>query len=114
MCNLYTERKSAAEVAAHFGVELAPAEFNLPEEVLPGYPGMVVREAEGRRTLDKMVWGFPLPQKSKRTGLPIKPKVVNNIADLSSFMWNFIAGSPANRCLIPLTEFAEAEGTPGS
>src|SRR3546814_3551687 len=84
MCNLYTERKSAAEVAAHFGVELAPAEFNLPEEVLPGYPGMVVREAEGRRTLDKMVWGFPLPQKSKRTGLPIKPKAVNNIADLSS------------------------------
>ena len=114
MCNLYTERKSAAEVAAHFGVELAPAEFNLPEEVLPGYPGMVVREAEGRRTLDKMVWGFPLPQKSKRTGLPIKPKAVNNIADLSSFMWKFIAGSPANRCLIPLTEFAEAEGTPGS
>src|SRR3546814_20495176 len=75
---------------------------------------MVVREAEGRRTLDKMVWGFPLPQKSKRTGLPIKPKAVNNIADLSSFMWKFIAGSPASRCLIPLTEFAEAEGTPGS
>src|SRR3546814_20518417 len=68
MCNLYTDRKTAAEVAAHFGVDLAPAEFNRPEEVLPGYPGMVVREAEGRRTLDKMVWGFPLPQKSKRTG----------------------------------------------
>src|SRR3546814_19722687 len=65
-------------------------------------------------SLDKMVWGFPLPQKSKRTGLPIKPKAVNNIADLSSFMWKFIAGSPASRCLIPLTEFAEAEGTPGS
>src|SRR3546814_19835517 len=62
MCNLYTERKSAAEVAAHFGVELAPAEFNLTEEVLPGYTGMVVREAEGRRTIDKMGWGFPLPQ----------------------------------------------------
>src|SRR3546814_9259999 len=39
---------------------------------------------------------------------------VNNIAYLSSFMWKFIAGSPASRCLIPLTEFAEAEGTPGS
>src|SRR3546814_15491239 len=101
MCNLYTERKSAAEVAAHFGVELAPAEFNLPEEVLPGYPGMVVRQAEGRRTLDKMVWGFPLPPKSKRTGLPLKPKAVNNIADPSSFMWKFNPGSPASRSLLP-------------
>ena len=53
MCNLYTERKSAAEVAAHFGIELAPGEFNLPEEVVPGYPGMVVRETEGRRRLEK-------------------------------------------------------------
>jgi putative SOS response-associated peptidase YedK len=114
MCNLYTERKSAAEVAAHFGIELAPGEFNLPEEVVPGYPGMVVRETESRRTIDKMVWGFPLPQKSKRTGLPIKPKAVNNIADLSSFMWKFVADRPENRCLIPLTEFAEAEGETGS
>jgi putative SOS response-associated peptidase YedK len=114
MCNLYTERKSAAEVAAHFGVELAPGEFNIPEETLPGYPGMVVREAEGRRVLEKMVWGFPLPQKSKKTGLPIKPKAVNNIADLSSFMWKFIAGKPEHRCIIPVTEFAEAEGEAGS
>jgi putative SOS response-associated peptidase YedK len=114
MCNLYTERKSAAEVAAHFGIDLAPAAFNLPEETLPGYPGMVVREAAGRRTLEKMVWGFPLPQKSKRTGLPIKPKAVNNIADLTSFMWKFIAGKPENRCIIPVTEFAEAEGEAGS
>lgn len=114
MCNLYTERKSAAEVASHFGIELAPGEFYLPEEVVPGYPGMVVRETEGRRTLDKMVWGFPLPQKSKRTGLPIKPKAVNNIADLSSFMWKFVADRPENRCIIPLTEFAEAEGETGS
>lgn len=114
MCNLYTERKSAAEVAAHFGVELAPSGWNLPDETVPGYPGMVVRETEGKRILEKMVWGFPLPQKSKRTGLPIKPKAVNNIADLSSFMWKFIAGRPENRCIIPLTEFAEAEGQPGS
>lgn len=114
MCNLYTERKSAAEVAAHFGVDLAPAEFNRPEETLPGYPGLVVREAEGRRVLEKMVWGFPLPQKSKKTGFPIKPKAVNNIADLSSFMWKFVASKPEHRCLIPVTEFAEAEGVMGS
>ena len=113
MCNLYTVRKSAAEVAAHFGVDV-PTEFNTPEETLPGYPGMVVREAEGTRVLQSMVWGFPRPMKSKKTGLPIKPKPVNNIADLTNFMWRGIAPKPQWRCLIPVTGFAEAEGEKGS
>jgi putative SOS response-associated peptidase YedK len=113
MCNLYTVRKSAAEVAAHFGVDV-PTEFNTPEETLPGYPGMVVREAEGARVLQSMVWGFPRPMKSKKTGLPIKPKPVNNIADLTNFMWRGIAPKPQWRCLIPVTGFAEAEGEKGS
>ena len=113
MCNLYTVRKSAAEVAAHLGVA-APASFNTPEETLPGYPGMVVREADGKRVLESMVWGFPRPMKSKKTGLPIKPKPVNNIADLTNFMWRGIAPKPQWRCLIPLTGFAEAEGEKGS
>lgn len=59
MCNLYTNRKSAAGVAAHCGVE-NPALSNAPEETYPGYPGMVVREAEGERIVQSMVWGFPL------------------------------------------------------
>ncbi|ALJ12387.1 SOS response-associated peptidase [Sphingopyxis macrogoltabida] len=113
MCNLYTVRKSAAEVAAHFSAAV-PTSFNTPEETLPGYPGMVVREAEGQRLLQSMVWGFPRPTKSKVTGLPIKPKPVNNIADLDNFMWRHIAPKPQHRCLIPLTGFAEAEGEKGS
>ena len=113
MCNLYTARKSAAEVAAHFRASV-PAQFNAADEVLPGYPGMVIREQDGGRILQSMVWGFPLPMKSKRTGLPIKPKPVNNIADLTSGMWRNIAPKPSARCLIPMTEFAEAEGEKGS
>lgn len=89
MCNLYTVRKSAAEVAAFFGVN-APSQFNTPEETPPGYPGMVVREIESARVLQSMVWGFTRPMKSKKTGLPIKPKPVNNIADFSNFMWRGI------------------------
>lgn len=113
MCNLYTNRKSAAEVAEWFGVN-APAMFNVPEEVVPGYPGMVVREEGGERVLQAMVWGFPLPQKSSKTGLPIKPKPVNNIANLASGMWRNLAPKPAARCLIPLTHFAEPQGEKGS
>lgn len=74
---------------------------------------MVVREEAGERVVQSMTWGFPLAQ-SKKTRLPIKPKAVNNIADLSSFMWRFVAPRPENRCLIPLTGFCEAEGDWGS
>jgi putative SOS response-associated peptidase YedK len=77
MCNLYTVRKSAAEVAAHFGVK-TPALSNAPEEILPGYPGLVVREAEGERVMQSMVWGFPLRLKGMKP--EFKPKPVNNIA----------------------------------
>ncbi len=61
-----------------------------------------------------MVWGFPLVLKSKKTGLPLKPKPVNNTrADkLESFMWRF--SFQQRRCLIPMTEFAEAEGEKGA
>jgi putative SOS response-associated peptidase YedK len=114
MCNLYTIRKSAAEVAAHFGVDAPPAEANAPRNTYPGAPGLVAREIDGRLSLQSMVWGFPRPMKSKKTGLPIKPKPVNNIADLSNWMWRHIAPKPENRCIIPLTMFAEAEGLEGS
>ena len=114
MCNLYTSRKSAAEIAAHFKAEM-PTLFNVAEgDIYPGGPGMVVREQDGRRVLQAMTWGFPLAMKSKKTGQPIKPKPVNNIADLSSFMWRFVAPRPDHRCLIPLTGFCEAEGEKGA
>jgi putative SOS response-associated peptidase YedK len=114
MCNLYTTRSSPAEIAAHFRAQI-PLNFNAAEgEVYPGAPGMVVREVGGSRILQAMTWGFPLPLKSKKTGLPIKPKPVNNAADLSSFMWRFVAPRPEHRCLIPLSAFCEAEGEKGS
>ncbi|HYH70402.1 MAG TPA: SOS response-associated peptidase family protein [Methyloceanibacter sp.] len=114
MCNLYTTKASPAEIAAHFRAQLLLS-FNAGEgEVYPGGQGMVVREEAGERIVQSMAWGFPLAQKSKKTGLPIKPKPVNNIRDLSSFMWRFVAPRRENRCLIPLTGFCEAEGEKGA
>jgi hypothetical protein len=37
-----------------------------------------------------------------------------NIADLNKSMWIGLARKPQWRCLIPVTEFAEAEGAKGS
>lgn len=83
---------------------------NAPGEVYPGYPGVVV--AEGR--LRSMGWGFPLTLKSKKTGLPLKPKPVNNTRSdkLDTFMWR--DSFAKRRCLIPVEAFAEAEGAKGS
>jgi putative SOS response-associated peptidase YedK len=104
MCNLYTNRKSAAEVAAMFRIDPGDVlPFNMAEEVYPGYPGMVIREIDGRRTLQSMAWGFPRKQVSKKTGLPLKPPPRNNARDdkLLTFFWK--DSFEKRRCLIPLT-----------
>lgn len=107
MCNLYTARKSAAEVAAHFGVQV-PTQFNVPEETYPGYPGLVVWEQDGARIKQSMAWGFPVSLKGMKP--ESKPKAVNNCADVRKGMWIGLARKPGGRCIIPLTGFAEAEG----
>jgi len=108
MCNLYTMRGSAAELAALFNAE-ASGGANSASEIYPGYNGLVV--AEG--TVRSMAWGFPFVTKGKN-GLPLKPRPVNNArADkLDSFMWrdSFVK----RRCLIPVSQFAEAEGPKGA
>ena len=111
MCNLYTATKSAAEVAALFRARV-PLSFNIPSDILPGRPGMVVREQDGERMLQSMVWGFPLRLKTMKPGS--KPKPVNNIADLRKPMGIGLARKPEWRCLIPVTGFAEAEGPKGA
>tara|TARA_R110002072_G_scaffold38314_20_gene111045 strand:+ start:21041 stop:21643 length:603 start_codon:yes stop_codon:yes gene_type:complete len=109
MCNLYRLTKGTDEVAKLFGATLSST-GNFASEVYPGYPGLVVSAGE----LRSMVWGFPLALKSKKTGLPLKPKPVNNArADkLDSFMWRYSFAE--RRCLIPVSKFAEAEGATGS
>lgn len=109
MCNLYTNRSTAAEVAQFFGAE--PIGSNAPADVYPGQPGLVVREDAGARVLQSMVWGFPLRLKGMKPDS--RPKPVNNIADLQKPMWRGLATKPQWRCLIPLTGFAEAEGPKG-
>lgn len=112
MCNLYTTRKSREEVAAFFRAKDTSFGSNAPDEIYPGYPGMVVREAEGERLLQNMVWGFPL--RLKTMSPTAKPRPVNNVADLRKNMWIGCARQPSQRCIIPLTAFAEAEGPKGA
>jgi putative SOS response-associated peptidase YedK len=102
VCNLYRMARAASAVAGLFNAVAEPG--NAGGEFYPGY---VV--AQGR--LRQMTWGFPLKLKGMKPGT--KPKPVNTRADkLDSFMWRYSFAE--RRCLIPVTEFAEAEGEKGS
>lgn len=82
---------------------------NFAEEVYPGYPGLVVADGQ----VQAMTWGFPLVLKSKRTGQPLKPKPVNNTREnkLHTVFWR--DSFAKRRCLIPVSQWAEAAGETG-
>lgn len=109
MCNLYRMTKSRTEVAKLFDAIEAADGANFGEEVYPGYPGLVV--AQGR--VRQMNWGFPLVMRGKH-GQKLKPKPVNNTRTdkLDSFFWK--QSFEERRCLIPVSDWAEAEGIKGS
>lgn len=108
MCNLYRMTKGPTEVARLFG-GIADPPGNAGESVYPGYPGYVLAQGHVRQ----MAWGFPLAMKGKN-GQPLKPKPVNNARTdkLDGGFWR--SSFQARRCLIPVSEFAEAEGESGA
>ena len=109
MCNLYRMTKTQDEVAKWFEAIAAQGGANFGSEVYPGYPGLVVAGGQ----VEQMTWGFPLVMKGK-SGQPLKPKPVNNARTdkLDSFFWRH--SFEERRCLIPLSAWAEAQGTKGS
>ncbi len=112
MCNLYRMKQSRTEVADFFSSiaqDLRVAPGNDPAEIYPGYPGLVLAEGQ----VQQMAWGFPLALKGTR-GQPLKPKPVNNARSdkLGSPFWS--ASFRDRRCLVPVSEFAEARGAKGA
>ncbi|WP_235900227.1 SOS response-associated peptidase [Pontixanthobacter aestiaquae] len=109
MCNLYRLSQSVTEIAKLFDAG-GNLNANLPSHIYPASNGIVIESGY----LRSMTWGFPLAQKSKKTGKPQKPKPVNNARTdkLDSFFWN--NSFAERRCLIPLSAFAEAQGERGS
>lgn len=108
MCNLYRMTTAPDEVARLFGASVGQV-GNAGGEVYPGYPGLVVAGGE----LRSMAWGFPLALKGKN-GQLLKPRPVNNTRSdkLDSGFWK--PSFQQRRCLIPVSEFAEAEGEKGA
>ncbi|NLR72875.1 hypothetical protein HGI47_18525 [Novosphingobium sp. ERN07] len=107
MCNLYRMRASTQEIGQLFGAK-ATEGLNAAGEIYPGYPGLVVAEGEVRQ----MTWGLPLILTGKQ-GQKLKPKPVNNAREdkLHTPFWR--DSFARRRCLIPVSEWAEAEGEKG-
>lgn len=75
---------------------------NLPlfGDIYPGKPAPVLRQQEGRLTLEVMTWGFPGP--AAASGRP-----VTNVRNLGSPFWRSALNDPARRCLVPVSAFCE-------
>ena len=99
MCNRARLRTDPETLREKFGARwLAAIPNTKTVELYPKSPAPVIRDVEGLRVIDSMVWdvlggGAPWP--------------MTNVRQLGLKQWRALAATPAKRCLIPLTEFCE-------
>ena len=74
-----------------------------PKELRPFGRAYVVRNDDRRRGLDVMEWDV-LAGQAKQAGRKVAQ---TNVRTLHLPQWRSLVTDPANRCLIPLTEFCE-------
>ncbi|SDD68243.1 Putative SOS response-associated peptidase YedK [Paracoccus isoporae] len=106
MCNLYTQTTSAEAMRRLFaGLENAAG--NLPPgRIYPDRAAPIIRHGADGLELAAARWGMPSPPSVLKTA---RDPGVTNIRNLSSPHWRRWL-SPAQRCLVPLTAFAEPRG----
>ena len=114
MCNRYTFSGDERLMAERFGFSGPfPQQRNVPvAEVFPKKPAWVVRNIDGIRTPDTMIWGFPHSVAGKRvdkiSGRAIMVnRDVTNVRNYASPFWQSAIVNPARRCLVPFTAFSE-------
>lgn len=105
MCNHYRLREDLiptwAEYAG-FKVRATPPE----SDAWPRRQAAIARIDEGARVIDAMQWGVPLTMPGKREGTTVT-KRITNVRNLTSSFWKSMLATPARRCLVPFSEFAE-------
>lgn len=114
MCNRFRLSAKDAELARRYGADISPERGKLPPpELFPRKPAWVIRSIDGTRVGDVMEWGVPFNVKNPKTG-KVTSKPVTNVRNLKSGFWRNMLANPQNRCLVPVSEFAEPEGQAGS
>ena len=108
MCNLYSLTR-AQDAMRQLFPRLTDLTGNLePQpEIYPDQSAAIVRHDAGGLVLARARWGLPTPPgflEGKKTD-----RGVTNVRNTRSPHWRRWLG-PANRCLVPLTAFAEPAG----
>ena len=111
MCNLYNVT-TTQEAMRRFTQALRDIAGNLEPslDVYPNMPAPVVRNApDGEREVARLLWGLPTPPER------VKGKAdygTTNVRNPSYAHWQQFVGV-GNRCVVPVTSFAEPSPTPG-
>jgi putative SOS response-associated peptidase YedK len=106
MCNLYNVTTNQEAIRQIFADLHDRAGNVAPGQVYPDQLAPIVRHAEYGIELVKARWGLPSPPSVLKTA---RDPGVTNIRNLSSPHWRRWLGRE-NRCLVPLTSFAEPRG----
>lgn len=107
MCNHYRlHLEEIADWAEWVGFDLPPPHVDMDKNIWPKRAGLVARIDDGKRLIDAMSWGVPMTIPGKRPGTTIT-KHVTNVRNLTSPFWRSMLKTPAQRCLVPFSAFAE-------
>jgi len=112
MCNLYslTKGQKAIRDLANAMVDRAGNMPSLPA-IFPNGKAPIVRALRsGERELLMMRWGFP--PLFIRGSKPRNP-YLTNVRNTDSRYWQTHLRKPFNRCLVPVTSFAEPDNNQG-
>jgi putative SOS response-associated peptidase YedK len=108
MCNLYSLTKSQQAIC-DLGKANRDLTGNMPPlpAIFPNSRAPVVPTApDGVRELLMMRWGFPPPPGAK-------PRYVTNVRNTNSRFWRHHLKRPEQRCLVPVSSFAEPDNRQG-
>lgn len=111
MCNHYRNHEQAlSDWKEYIGWNLprwSPEQFSeIKIDVWPKRPSLVIRDEDGAKKIEAMTWGVPFTTAGKRPGTTVT-KSITNVRNLSSGFWKSMLATPARRCLVPFTSFAE-------
>lgn len=107
MCNHYRLNLEAlADWAEWVGFNLPPPRVDMDQNIWPKRDSLIARIFDGKQSIDTMSWGVPMTMSGKRPGTSIT-KHVTNVRNLASPFWRTMLETPAQRCLVPFSAFAE-------
>jgi putative SOS response-associated peptidase YedK len=99
MCNLYRMTGAAQAIAQLFAADTGGHNLPAMPEIYPDQMAPVIVAGGDARKLEMMHWGWPPFGQVKRP--------ITNVRNLASPMWRSALANPAQRCLVPVTEFSE-------